>query len=99
VPCFFTGALAALRLGPGAANLAGARAGAERVARAVEELLGVGDGAGVGPDPNTHRRPTGRNENENEEDMDVDVACARSEFTGSFSNQFAALDVGDAGDG
>ncbi|KAK5095222.1 hypothetical protein LTR24_003189 [Lithohypha guttulata] len=102
VPCFFTGALAALRLGPGAANLAGARSGAERVAWAVEELLGVGDGdrneTGVGPDPNTRRRrPTGRNENE--EDMDVDVACARSEFTGSFSNQFAALDVGDAGDG
>ncbi|RMD42188.1 hypothetical protein DV735_g2954, partial [Chaetothyriales sp. CBS 134920] len=40
VPCFFTGALAGLRLGPGAANLAGARMGAERIAWKVDELLG-----------------------------------------------------------
>ncbi|RMZ80469.1 hypothetical protein DV737_g3034, partial [Chaetothyriales sp. CBS 132003] len=40
VPCFFTGALAGLRLGPGAGNLAGARMGAERIAWKVDELLG-----------------------------------------------------------
>ena len=39
VPLFVTGKMAALRLGPGAGNLEGARAGAERVALAVEALL------------------------------------------------------------
>ncbi|KAB8343258.1 hypothetical protein FH972_022846 [Carpinus fangiana] len=38
IPLFITGALAALRLGPGAANLEGARLGAERIAWAVESL-------------------------------------------------------------
>ncbi|KAI9715756.1 MAG: hypothetical protein M1812_005754 [Candelaria pacifica] len=40
VPCFVTGRLAALRVGPGAGNLEGARAGAERIAWKVQELLG-----------------------------------------------------------
>lgn len=39
VPLFVTGRLAALRLGPGAGNLEGARVGAERVAWAVEDVL------------------------------------------------------------
>lgn len=39
VPLFMSGRLAALRLGPGAANLAGARAGAERIAWAIEDVL------------------------------------------------------------
>ncbi|KAK1716980.1 FAD binding domain-containing protein [Colletotrichum lupini] len=39
VPLFLSGRLAALRLGPGAANLAGARAGAERIAWAIEDIL------------------------------------------------------------
>ncbi|KAK7444382.1 FAD binding domain-containing protein [Colletotrichum acutatum] len=39
VPLFISGRLAALRLGPGAANLAGARAGAERIAWAIEDVL------------------------------------------------------------
>ncbi|KAL2874667.1 hypothetical protein SGCOL_010137 [Colletotrichum sp. CLE4] len=39
VPLFLSGRLAALRLGPGAANLAGARAGAERIAWAIEDVL------------------------------------------------------------
>lgn len=40
VPLFITGRLAALRLGPGAPNLEGARVGAERVAWGMEELFG-----------------------------------------------------------
>jgi hypothetical protein len=39
VPLFMTGRLAALRLGPGAGNLAGARSGAERIAWAIEDVL------------------------------------------------------------
>jgi hypothetical protein len=39
VPLFVTGKLAALQLGPGAANLEGARFGAERVAWAIEERM------------------------------------------------------------
>jgi len=39
VPLFVTGRLAALRLGPGAGNLEGARVGAERVAWAIEDIL------------------------------------------------------------
>lgn len=38
VPLFVTGRLAALRLGPGAGNLIGARTGAERLAWAMEEV-------------------------------------------------------------
>ncbi|GAM83585.1 hypothetical protein ANO11243_015730 [Dothideomycetidae sp. 11243] len=40
VPLFATGKLASLRLGPGAANLAGARVGAERIAWAIQDCLG-----------------------------------------------------------
>ncbi|KAL2827071.1 hypothetical protein BDW59DRAFT_171597 [Aspergillus cavernicola] len=40
VPLFLTGRLAGLRLGPGAANLEGARLGAERIAWAMEEVMG-----------------------------------------------------------
>ncbi|KAL2868263.1 FAD binding domain protein [Aspergillus lucknowensis] len=40
VPLFLTGRLAALRLGPGAPNLEGARLGAERIAWSMEEVLG-----------------------------------------------------------
>ncbi|KAL3470852.1 hypothetical protein BJX99DRAFT_267205 [Aspergillus californicus] len=40
VPLFLTGRLAGLRLGPGAANLEGARLGAERISWAMEEVLG-----------------------------------------------------------
>jgi hypothetical protein len=54
VPLFVTGRFAALRLGPGAGNLEGARLGAERVAWAVpgvlkrsgESLAGGDDGSG-----------------------------------------------------
>ncbi|KAF7589455.1 hypothetical protein BBP40_004253 [Aspergillus hancockii] len=40
LPLFLTGRLAALRLGPGAPNLEGARLGAERIAWGMEEVLG-----------------------------------------------------------
>ncbi|KAJ0424188.1 hypothetical protein BJY00DRAFT_320640 [Aspergillus carlsbadensis] len=40
VPLFLTGRLAALRLGPGAPNLEGARLGAERIAWSMQDVLG-----------------------------------------------------------
>ncbi|KAF2086397.1 FAD binding domain-containing protein [Saccharata proteae CBS 121410] len=43
VPLFVTGRLAALRLGPGAANLHGARVGAERISWNIDAVLGNGD--------------------------------------------------------
>lgn len=46
VPLFCAGKFAGLRLGPGAANLEGARAGAERIVLAVEKMLGVGEEKG-----------------------------------------------------
>jgi hypothetical protein len=39
VPLFVTGRLAALQLGPGAANLEGARLGAERISWALDIVL------------------------------------------------------------
>lgn len=45
VPLFCAGKFGGLRLGPGAANLEGARAGAERIALAVEKMLGVDEKA------------------------------------------------------
>jgi hypothetical protein len=44
VPLFMTGKFAALRLGPGAGNLEGARIGAERIAWAMPEIVGKGSG-------------------------------------------------------
>lgn len=46
VPLFMTGRMASLRLGPGAPNLEGARAGAERVAWGIEEVLQKDEKAG-----------------------------------------------------
>lgn len=50
VPLFVAGGLAGLRLGPGAGNLEGARAGAERIAWGIQDWLGRGrvDGGGGG---------------------------------------------------
>jgi len=45
VPLFCAGKFAGLRLGPGAANLEGARAGAERIVLAVEKMLGEEGGS------------------------------------------------------
>ncbi|KAF2210491.1 hypothetical protein CERZMDRAFT_113388 [Cercospora zeae-maydis SCOH1-5] len=47
VPLFVTGKFAALRLGPGAGNLEGARLGAERIAWGMREVL-AGDEEGIG---------------------------------------------------
>ncbi|TDZ54795.1 hypothetical protein CTRI78_v006019 [Colletotrichum trifolii] len=59
VPLFVTGRLAALRLGPGAGNLGGARAGAERVAWAIEDL--ISDSTGDADDDDEEMRfVTGR---------------------------------------
>lgn len=92
VPLFVTGGLAGLRLGPGAANLAGGRQGAERIAWKVEELLDKGQnspikmhGPGLGDlDGGRHER-SGRG-------FTVED---RSEYTGGFVNQFQALAVED----
>lgn len=44
VPLFMTGKLATLQIGPGAANLEGARLSAERIAWGVEKALGESSG-------------------------------------------------------
>lgn len=84
VPLFFTGGLAGLRLGPGAANLAGARLGAERVAWAIEEALAVST---LGRGGEANGRSTAAHETVN--------MRTRSEFTGSSRNQFQALSLID----
>ena len=50
VPLFVTGKLATLQIGPGAANLEGARLSAERVAWAVDEMLEGSTGSSEGID-------------------------------------------------
>ncbi len=55
VPLFVTGRLAALRLGPGAGNLEGARLGAERITWAIEDLLGTQEARGNTDDGSVSR--------------------------------------------
>lgn len=96
VPLFLTGGLAGLRLGPGAANLVGARQGAERVAWKIDELLGTGPST-----EETRRKSEGEDKLEGLSDRNHgDVQAQherlalledRSEFTGGFANQFEAL--------
>lgn len=62
VPLFLAGKFAGLRLGPGAANLEGARAGAERIVLAVEKLLGTTGGPKEGG-----RRDSGFEDGDGEE--------------------------------
>ncbi|KAK5047187.1 hypothetical protein LTR84_006709 [Exophiala bonariae] len=88
IPLFLTGGLAGLRLGPGAANLAGARQGAERIAWKIDQILG----SSVAKEEGLR----GKYERENDStDNQVHVKSAlresRSEYTGSFANQFDAL--------
>lgn len=96
VPLFLTGGLAGLRLGPGAANLVGARQGAERIAWKIDEFLGTV------PSTEEMRRKCGCEDgfeglnasNEGEvqaRDERLTLLEDRSEFTGGFQNQFEAL--------
>lgn len=86
VPMFLSGGLAGLRLGPGAANLVGARQGGERIAWKIDQLLGkVGEGRGT----KCESGETGATVVEV-----VDSATRvefRSDFTGGFVNHFEAL--------
>jgi hypothetical protein len=96
VPLFLTGGLAGLRLGPGAANLVGARQGAERIAWKIDELLGTAP-------PNEEMRRKSECEDKFEGlsasshgdvqalDERLTLLENRSEFTGGFANQFEAL--------
>lgn len=96
VPLFLTGGLAGLRLGPGAANLAGARQGAERIAWKIDELLGTVssnkeirakcecDGKRVDSSV-THQGDLQAREQRSS------LLENRSEFTGGFANQFEVL--------
>ncbi|KAK5955165.1 hypothetical protein OHC33_003845 [Knufia fluminis] len=93
-PCFFTGALAALRLGPGAANLAGARQGAERIVWRVEDLLGMKDTPSRVVRQSVAVGGSGEATKADREEHKA-TAQEQSDFTGSFSNQFAALGVGE----
>lgn len=89
VPMLFTGALAALRLGPGAANLAGARLGAERIAWKVEELLKRADS---GRDTGTVDSAGTTESNSSLKDVDAsEPRRALDEFTGSATNRFDTL--------
>lgn len=89
VPLFLTGGLAGLRLGPGAANLAGARQGAERITWKIEELLekeqnhlSLDHQSSVSDDVTRSTiREGGRKE----------LTMEWSEYTGGFANQFKSL--------
>ncbi|KAI9903718.1 hypothetical protein N3K66_000247 [Trichothecium roseum] len=50
VPLFMTGRLSALKIGPAAPNIGGAKVSAERVCWALEDMLSRGGGAGEGAD-------------------------------------------------
>ena len=92
VPLFLTGGLAGLRLGPGAANLAGARQGAERIAWKVEDLLGEGQSSSTDEDGSALGTMDGRRHGQRESRFSVE---GRSEYTGGFVNQFETLAMDD----
>jgi hypothetical protein len=79
VPCLVTGRLAALRLGPGAGNLEGARLGAERCAWKIEELLRAGRGKG----PESDAVNTGDT---------IDLEEERKNFCDGVGSQFSVLE-------
>ncbi|KIW86598.1 uncharacterized protein Z519_12782 [Cladophialophora bantiana CBS 173.52] len=94
VPLFLTGGLAALRLGPGAANLAGARQGAERIAWKIEDLLGKGQT----PLPDEQGSVVDKLGDSRLEERDIRLMVEeRSEYTGGFVNQFEALTLSRGG--
>ena len=83
VPLFFTGRLAALRLGPAAGNLEGARQGAERIAWKISELV-----------RNNREVYSGAIDGQGEEQDQDEVDCRRLGL--GFENQFGILDINDA---
>ncbi|KAI9659652.1 MAG: hypothetical protein M1831_003733 [Alyxoria varia] len=97
VPLFVTGAMAALRLGPGAPNLEGARLGAERIAWGVEEHFSRSDVKG-------HRDGCGSSgarccelevdevDRENQEARDVPETCQDDYYTG-IGNRYEVLGI------
>ncbi|RVX71309.1 hypothetical protein B0A52_04883 [Exophiala mesophila] len=88
IPLFLTGGLAGLRLGPGAANLAGARQGAERIAWKIDELLDRGQNQSLDNQSpvsdNVDRSSLGEGERKT-------LTMEWSEYSGRFANQFQAL--------
>jgi hypothetical protein len=64
VPFFLAGRLAALKLGPAAPNLGGARAGAERIAWGIEEVMRKAQDVGHVDQRQAHNR------NENRDELD-----------------------------
>lgn len=88
VPLFCAGKFAGLRLGPGAANLEGARAGAERIVLAVEKLLGDGEVGGV---DGKGRRDSGFEEHDDERGS----ASSESRYRSGLGSRYEALMVDD----
>jgi hypothetical protein len=105
VPMFLTGGLAGLTLGPGAANLAGARQGAERIAWKMDELFGS-DNVPSARASGTEQQPRQQASSVNMDSYLTTervlmqksrslMETQRSEFTGSFANQFEVLALQD----
>ncbi|KAF2762178.1 hypothetical protein EJ05DRAFT_522445, partial [Pseudovirgaria hyperparasitica] len=101
VPCWVTGKMAGLRVGPGAGNLGGARVGAERVVVGVQEWLGRGGGGGGGGGGEGEKgegvdgeEGQGEKRGEKWEEMMErrDSALERDEYTTARGNRFRTLD-------
>jgi hypothetical protein len=92
IPLFLTGGLAGLRLGPGAANLAGARQGAERIAWKIEDILGKGQRQLA--DGQSSVLADGESSQLGERESKT-MTEDRSEYTGGFANQFEALTMSE----
>ncbi|KAL2171039.1 hypothetical protein VTG60DRAFT_3887 [Thermothelomyces hinnuleus] len=86
VPLFVAGRLAALRLGPAAPNLGGARLAAERIAWAVEDL--IRDGAEGG---GRHASASGRAPARGVEDEDEGLVAAYARGAGSMFRSLAEV--------
>lgn len=80
VPLFMTGRFAALRVGPGAANLEGARLGAERIVWGLQDVFKQGEGGQVGGGG-------GGGEQEEEEDQ------SELRYASGIGSRFESLEV------
>ena len=89
VPLFCAGKFAGLRLGPGAANLEGARAGAERIVLAVEKVLGEGE-VGCGGDGGIGK---GRRDSGFEGEVDQGEDSSESRYRSGLGSRYEALMV------